>query len=69
MLDGDSKVALLVQPLLEQEALLESFVEEANARRKFEDVQTLKANLVEIREEIDRIIVNAQSGMLDSVNA
>ena len=69
MLDGDSKVALLVQPLLEQEALLESFVEEANARRKFEDVQTLKANLVEIREEIDRIIVNAQSGMLDGVNA
>ena len=69
MLDGDSKVALLVQPLLEQEALLESFVEEANARRKFEDVQILKANLVEIREEIDRIIVNAQSGMLDGVNA
>ena len=62
-------MALLVQPLLEQEALLESFVEEANARRKFEDVQTLKANLVEIREEIDRIIVNAQSGMLDGVNA
>jgi rabenosyn-5 len=45
--------------LLEQEALLESFVEEAKAHRKFEDAKTLTVNLGEIRTEIDRIIRNA----------
>ena len=44
-----------MQPLLEQEALLETFIEEAEARRKFEDVKTLKLNLDEIRAEILRI--------------
>jgi rabenosyn-5 len=34
-------------------------VEEAKAHRKFEDAKTLKVNLGEIREEIDRIIRNA----------
>jgi rabenosyn-5 len=53
--DADSKVALALQPLLEQEALLESFVEEAQAQRKFEDVKTLKVNLGEIRAEIEKI--------------
>lgn len=52
----DSEVALKLQPLLEQEALIESFVEEANAQRKFEDARTLKANLEEIRAEIERIV-------------
>jgi len=52
----DSDVALKLQPLLEQEALIESFVEEANAQRKFEDARTLKANLEEIRAEIERIV-------------
>ena len=37
----------MLQPLLEQEALLESFVEEAKAHRKFEDVRTLKRSLRE----------------------
>lgn len=45
-----------LQPLLEQEALIESFVEEAKAQRKFEDAKTLKANLAEIRGEIERVV-------------
>ena len=45
-----------LQPLLEQEALLESFVEEANAQRKFEDAKTLKENLKEIQQEIERLL-------------
>jgi rabenosyn-5 len=61
--DADSKVALALQPLLEQEALLESFVEEAQAQRKFEDVKTLKVNLGEIRAEIERIFAEVQDGI------
>jgi len=57
-MDADSKVALALQPLLEQEALLESFVEEAQAQRKFEDVKALKVNLGEIRAEIEKIFAN-----------
>jgi rabenosyn-5 len=52
-----------LQPLLEQEALLESFVEEAQAQRKFEDVKTLKVNLEEIRAEIEKIFTNGQGGV------
>jgi hypothetical protein len=48
---------------LEQEALLESFVEEARAHRKFEDAKILKTNLQEIRAEIDRIMANADGPM------
>ncbi|KAL1744554.1 FYVE zinc finger-domain-containing protein [Schizophyllum fasciatum] len=59
--DPDSDVARALQPLLEQEALIESFVEEAKAHRKFEDVKTLKANLAEIRGEIERILANANA--------
>jgi len=59
VIDPDSAIAHALQPLLEQEALLESFVEEAIARRKFEDAKTLKTNLQEIKAEIDRIIANA----------
>jgi hypothetical protein len=61
-LDPDSALAHRLQPLLEQEALLVSFVEEAKAHRKFEDAKTLKANLVEIRAEIDRIFAEADTG-------
>ncbi|KIM87520.1 hypothetical protein PILCRDRAFT_815045 [Piloderma croceum F 1598] len=60
VIDPDSAVAHALQPLLEQEALLESFVEEAKAHRKFEDAKTLKTNLHEIRAEIDKIMVNAE---------
>ncbi|KAI0724038.1 FYVE zinc finger-domain-containing protein [Cerioporus squamosus] len=60
IIDPDSEVARVLQPLLEQEALLETFVEEAKAHRKFEDVRTLKNNLREIRAEIERILANAE---------
>jgi len=54
--DPSSEVAIVLQPLLEQEALLESFVEEAQAHRKFEDAKTLRDNLKEIRGEIERTL-------------
>ncbi|KAF9001880.1 FYVE zinc finger-domain-containing protein [Cyathus striatus] len=56
ILDPDSDLARKIQPLLEQEALLESFIDEAKARRKFEDVKTLKANLREVRSEIEKLL-------------
>ncbi|RDB21565.1 Rabenosyn-5 [Hypsizygus marmoreus] len=62
-IDPESKIAFALQPLLEQEALLESFVDEAQAQRKFEDVKTLKTNLVEIRAEIEKIALNVEGGM------
>ena len=66
VVDPDSEVARKLQPLLEQEALLESFVEEAKAQRKFEDAQTLKANLNEIRAEIDKILASADGGLSEA---
>ena len=54
--DIDSVMAKRLQPLLEQEALLESFIEEARAHRKFEDLKALKINLAEIRQEIERLL-------------
>ena len=55
-IDQDSELAKRLQPLLEQETLLESFIEEAKAQRKFEDVKTLKQNYAEIRREIDNVL-------------
>ena len=63
-IDPHSELARGIQPLLEQEALLESFIEEAKAHRKFEDAKTLKSNLHEIRAEIDKLVVGAQVGGL-----
>jgi len=54
--DRDAALAHMLQPLLEQEALLESFVQEANAQRKYEDAKSLRENLKEIRAEVDRIL-------------
>ncbi|KAH8116909.1 FYVE zinc finger-domain-containing protein [Phellopilus nigrolimitatus] len=68
VIDPDSELALALQPLLEQEALLESFVEEAKAHRKFEDAKTLKANLGEIRAEIDRVVARADSGTIERLS-
>jgi rabenosyn-5 len=51
----DFELAERLQALLEQEVLLETFIQEAEARRKFEDVKTLKSNLNEIRGEIVKI--------------
>ena len=62
LVDANSELARKLQPLLEQEALLEGFVEEAHARRKFEDVKSLRANLVEIRGEIDKLIRTSEGG-------
>ena len=56
MADRDAAIAHMLQPLLEQEALLESFVQEANAQRKYEDAKSLRENLKEIRAEIDRVL-------------
>lgn len=64
IIDPDSQLAHVLQPLLEQEALLESFIEEANAHRKFEDAKSLKSNLHEIRAEIDKIVANGHEGGL-----
>ena len=35
-------------------------MQEATAKRKFEDAQILRENLKEIRGEIDRIVANAE---------
>ncbi|KAF7295356.1 FYVE-type domain-containing protein [Mycena indigotica] len=56
LIDPSSATALALQPLLEQEALLETYVEEAKAQRKFEDAKTLRVNLGEIRAEIERLL-------------
>lgn len=58
-LEEDKHLAETLQPLLEQETLLEGFIEEAKAQRKFEDARTLKANLEEIRGEIKRMASQA----------
>jgi rabenosyn-5 len=61
--DRDAALAHMLQPLLEQEALLESFVQEANAQRKYEDAKSLRENLKEIRAEIDRMLkAGAENG-------
>lgn len=48
-------VALELQPLLEQEAQLESMAEEAKRQRKYEDGKALAAALREIKAEIERV--------------
>ncbi|KAK8847582.1 hypothetical protein IAR55_005441 [Kwoniella newhampshirensis] len=48
-------VAVFLQPLLEQEAQLESYIADANAQRKYEDGKALQEALKEIRAEIERI--------------
>lgn len=60
LIDAPPDLAHALQPLLEQEALLEGFVMEAKAHRKFEDAKTLKQNLDEIRAEISRIVAESE---------
>ncbi|TFK42702.1 hypothetical protein BDQ12DRAFT_598244 [Crucibulum laeve] len=67
-IDPDSELAHHLQPLLEQEALLETFVEEAKSQRKFEDVKTLKTNLAEIRREIEKLMDNAETSQAQRVS-
>ncbi|WVQ79874.1 hypothetical protein IAT38_001974 [Cryptococcus sp. DSM 104549] len=61
-LDGEERdqgvvedVAVMLQPLLEQEAQLEIYIADANAQRKYEDGKALQEALKEIRAEIDRV--------------
>ncbi|GAA5931302.1 uncharacterized protein JCM15063_001430 [Sporobolomyces koalae] len=42
-----------LQVLLEQERLVQSYLEDANARRQFEDAASLQMSLNELRKEID----------------
>lgn len=41
--------------LLEQESLVQGYVEDAHARRQFDDAASLKASLDDLRSEIDRL--------------
>ncbi|KAL7417929.1 FYVE zinc finger-domain-containing protein [Mrakia frigida] len=52
----DSVLAMTLQPLLEQEAQLESFIRDAESQRKFEDASSLKLSLAEIRQEVQKIL-------------
>jgi rabenosyn-5 len=58
----DAEAARALQPLLEQEALLEGFLAEAGARRQLEDARSLRENLAEIRAEIARVMQGADVG-------
>ena len=59
-IDPDPELAHALQPLREQEALLETFVQEVTAKSKIEDARISRENLKEIRGEIDRIFSNAE---------
>lgn len=52
-------VARALQPLLEQQAQLESFIAEANAQRKYEDAKSLSLALGELEGEIGRLTADA----------
>ncbi|KAJ3854953.1 FYVE zinc finger-domain-containing protein [Lentinula lateritia] len=52
----DATLQKTLQPLLEQESLLESYIAEATKARKFEDAKILRGNLREIRVEIGRVV-------------
>jgi len=58
--EENSILSHAIQPLLEQEALLESFIEQASSQRKFEDVKSLKTNLAEIKAEISKMVKNSR---------
>ncbi|KAJ4487548.1 FYVE zinc finger-domain-containing protein [Lentinula aciculospora] len=54
--NSDSTLHATLQPLLEQESLLESYIAEATKARKFEDAKILRGNLREIKGEIERVM-------------
>ncbi|OCF45785.1 hypothetical protein I317_00273 [Kwoniella heveanensis CBS 569] len=64
--DGDQgmveDVAVMLQPLLEQEAQLESYIADANAQRKYEDSKALSEALRDIKSEIERITNSVSVG-------
>ncbi|GAA6026987.1 hypothetical protein JCM8097_006018 [Rhodosporidiobolus ruineniae] len=49
------EAAAQLQVLLEQEALVKSYVDDANSRRQFEDAAALQMSLDELRAEIQRL--------------
>ncbi|GMK54686.1 hypothetical protein CspeluHIS016_0112720 [Cutaneotrichosporon spelunceum] len=57
--DAAEDVARALQPLLEQQAQLESFIAEANAQRKYDDSRSLAAALGEIEIEIAQLTASA----------
>jgi hypothetical protein len=57
--DAAEDVARALQPLLEQQAQLESFIAEANAQRKYDDSRSLAVALGEIENEIARLTASA----------
>nr|XP_018265268.1 uncharacterized protein I303_01628 [Kwoniella dejecticola CBS 10117]OBR87426.1 hypothetical protein I303_01628 [Kwoniella dejecticola CBS 10117] len=54
-------IAVVLQPLLEQEAQLETYISDANAQRKYEDSKALNEALKEIKLEIERITQRAST--------
>ncbi|GFZ47917.1 hypothetical protein JCM24511_05664 [Saitozyma sp. JCM 24511] len=57
--EGEEDTAMMLQPLLEQESQLESYIADANAQRKYEDSRALTAALADIRAEIARVTQRA----------
>ncbi|KAK4688849.1 rabenosyn-5, partial [Tremellales sp. Uapishka_1] len=55
-------LAMILQPLLEQEAQLEAYIADANAQRKYEDGKALAEALEEIRAEIGRLSGGSGNG-------
>lgn len=59
--DAAEDVAMMLQPLLEQEAQLEMYIADAHAQRKYEDAKALGEALRDIQAEISRV-TNGASG-------
>ncbi|ORX34061.1 FYVE zinc finger-domain-containing protein [Kockovaella imperatae] len=57
--NGVNDPALMLQPLLEQEAQLEVMIADAHAQRKYEDGKALSQALTDIKAEITRITLSA----------
>ncbi|SCV66929.1 BQ2448_5575 [Microbotryum intermedium] len=52
---GELEVSEKLKVLLEQEALVRTYVEDANAKRQFEDAASLQMSLKELQEEIRQL--------------
>lgn len=59
--DQADDVAMMLQPLLEQEAQIEMYIADAHAQRKYEDGKALGEALREIQAEIGRVSQGAVS--------
>lgn len=52
---GNHQLESQLQAYLEQYSLVEGFIKDANADRKYDDVKTLKMSLDDLRDEISRL--------------